>query len=66
MKKLFCQYGHWVLFIVLGVIVISNFFYYKPYNTADIVALAFGLMGLIGVLYLAIVTEKKKRNKKND
>jgi hypothetical protein len=63
LKNLFCKFGHWILLIVIGSGVISNFFYYKPYTKTDVVALTFGVVGVIGLLYFAIITEKKKREK---
>ncbi|MCF6136680.1 hypothetical protein [Pseudalkalibacillus berkeleyi] len=61
MYRFFCKYGLWILFIVVGSGVISNFFYYRPYSKTDIVALIFGVIGLAGLLYLAI--HQNNRNK---
>ena len=65
MKKFLSEYIHWLLliFVVINLMIgFINFTYSKP----DIIAMIFGIVGLLGVTYLAFHIEDQKRRKKEE
>ncbi|WP_342430114.1 hypothetical protein [Neobacillus sp. FSL H8-0543] len=65
MKKFLSKNIHWLLiiFVVINLIIgFTNFTYSKK----DIIAIFFGMVGLIGVTYLAFHIEVQKRREKEE
>jgi membrane associated rhomboid family serine protease len=65
MKKFLSNNIHWILliFVVMNLIIgFTNFIYSKQ----DIIAIFFGIVGLLGVTYLAFRIEAQKRREKEE
>ncbi|SDN64461.1 hypothetical protein SAMN05518871_106221 [Psychrobacillus sp. OK028] len=63
MKRFLSKNIHWLLliFVIINLIIgFSNFTYSKQ----DLIAIIFGIVGLLGVTYLVIHIESKKRRGK--
>ena len=64
-KKFLSRNIHWLLtiFVIINVIIgFTTFTYSKP----DIIAIIFGIIGLLGVSYLAFYIEVQKRRKQKE
>ena len=64
MKKFLSKYIHWILFIFLVVKLIFDFTSFT-FSKQDIVALIFGIVGLLGATYLAYHIETQKRREQD-
>lgn len=65
MKKLLSRNMHWLVLIL----VVTNMmigFTNDTYSKPDIIAAIFGIVGLLGVIYLAFHIEAHKRRKKEE
>ena len=65
MKKFLSNNIHWILliFVVMNLIIgVTNLTYSKQ----DIIAIFFGIVGLLGVTYLAFHIESQKRREKEE
>jgi cell division protein FtsW (lipid II flippase) len=65
MKKFLSKNIHWLLiiFVMINLIIgFTNFTYLKQ----DIIAIFFGMVGLLGVTYLAFHIEVQKRREKEE
>ncbi len=65
MKRLLSRNIHWLLiiFVLINLILgFTTFTYSKP----DIIAIIFGIIGLLGVSYLAFHIEAQKRRKQEE
>ena len=54
---------HWLLFIFVVINLIIGFINFT-YSKQDIIAIIFGIVGLLGVTYLAFHMEAQKRREK--
>ena len=62
MLKLFGEYIHWIVLILVAVSLAVSFFV-GQYETSSMI---FGVIGLLAVVYLVYRVEWDKRKKKND
>jgi hypothetical protein len=62
MKRFLSRNIHWLLiiFVVINLMIGSTTF---TYSKSDIIAIVFGIIGLLGVSYLAFHIEVQKRRK---
>ncbi|MDP4103477.1 MAG: hypothetical protein Q8935_00875 [Bacillota bacterium] len=65
MKKFLSNNIHWILLIFVVINLIISFTNYT-YSKQDIIAIFFGIAGLLGVTYLAFHIEAQKRRKKEE
>ena len=56
---------HWLLFIFVVINLIIGFINFT-YSKQDIIAIIFGIVGLLGVNYLAFHMEAQKRREKEE
>ncbi|KAA0548557.1 hypothetical protein FZW96_08280 [Bacillus sp. BGMRC 2118] len=66
MKKFFTRYSHWLALVIIAYNFISMIFTLNK-ETADILAVVFGGVGLIGMAFLTFYVEKQiqKKRKQN-
>jgi hypothetical protein len=63
MKAFFTRYSHWIALSIIGFNFIDMAIYFQD---TDYMAMALGAAALLSVCYLAIVTEKHKRNHQSE
>ncbi|WHZ55911.1 hypothetical protein [Metabacillus hrfriensis] len=56
------KYGHWLLVILVGFSLIPGIYYFE-FTLPYVMAIIFGVIGFIAVLYLSISTQLKQKNK---
>lgn len=62
MADFITRYGHWLLLIIFGVSIMAGFTLFTS-SVQGIIAGLFGMVGFLGVTYLAIHMEIQKRKK---
>ncbi|SER51651.1 hypothetical protein [Psychrobacillus sp. OK032] len=62
MKKFLSNNIHWLLFIVVGINLIVGFINFT-YSKQDFIAIFFGIVGVLGITYLVIHIEIRKRRR---
>lgn len=65
MRKFLSKNIHWLLIIFVVINLIIGFTN-LTYSNQDIIAIFFGIVGLLGVIYLAFRIEVQKRSEKEE
>ena len=65
MRKFLSNHIHWILLIFVVMNLITGFTNFT-YSKQDIIAILFGIVGLLGVTYLAFHIEVQKRREKEE
>ncbi|WP_158268300.1 hypothetical protein [Paenisporosarcina sp. OV554] len=64
LKRFLSRYSHWILLIVIGISLIAGFTSFT-YSQQDIIAIVFGVIGLVGVAYITAQIEVRKREEQD-
>lgn len=68
LKRFLTRYSHWIshwiLFIFIGISLIAGFTNFT-YSQQDIIAIVFGVIGLVGVAYITVHIEVRKRKEQD-
>ena len=64
MKKFLSRYYHWIFVIFIAISLIIDFMDFT-YSRQDMIAVCFGVIGLVGIAYLAFNIEVRKRRQQD-
>ena len=60
LKRFLSRYSHWIFFIVVSISLIAGFTNFT-YSQQDMIAIVFGVIGLVGIAFITVQIEVRKR-----